>query len=186
MNLSNLDPATLAEKALAALLLALFLFGMGFYTGHRFGAADVATLKAQYAKETAQASQQAAAQYTAAVTDAKRREQALNARLGDLDTQRQQEKTNYENTLHDLRGRALAGDVRLRATVAARAVPQCAAPVHSAPAGRPGNAETADLVPSTVAAILGIAGRSGQDVRDYNALLNRYNAAVAMCNGAAP
>lgn len=178
----NLDPTLWAERAVASLLLVTLFVGGGFVWGHHVGTLDVAKLKAQYAADTARANAEASAKYDAAVKAADRREQALQTQLATIDTQRQEEKSNYETALSDLRTRALAGDVRLRATVAPRAIPQCTAATNPASAGRSGETETADLVPTTVDAILGIAGRINQDVRDYNALLNHYNAAVAACN----
>lgn len=108
------------------------------------------------------------------------KERAFNAARAQDETKRLLEKTGYETQIADLIRRANAGDIGMRVRV--RPVCGPAAPASAGVVVGPGDAQDASLMPGTVAAILDIAGRDAQNVRDYNALLDEYNKLVVFVN----
>lgn len=87
---------------------------------------------------------------------------------------------------YPLRHRVLAGNVRLSVAVvttgAGSALPEVRAPEGAAAGAGATREAYAQLLPGTAASVLRIAGDYGQLVRDYNAVVDRYESARAVCN----
>lgn len=107
--------------------------------------------------------------------DAWARERDLQTAADEANTKRSQDNAKYQTQLEEVRTAARAGAERLSIRTAARACPAPAAAAAS-PAPGPGPEERADVLPGTADDVFRIAGRSSQDVLDYNALLERYHA----------
>lgn len=118
-----------------------------------------------------------------ATAAAKTREDALRSRLAASDAQRYEDNLQHEKTISDLLARARTGDVRLRVDVAAGSLPRCTPGAGTGFAAGPGAETRAVLMPSITERVLRLAADSARDVRDYNELVDRYNAVAATCNG---
>jgi hypothetical protein len=168
-----------ADMLLGALLLGLL--GASEYGFYRFGYNTAET--AAKARE-ARADADALARLETAAKGAQARERALRDELDAATTKRDKENADHEKTISDLRARARAGDLRLRADLTAGSCDRNPPAAGSGLAVGPGDQARADLVPGTADALLRIAGDSARLVRDYNALVDAYNAARLTCNAA--
>lgn len=125
----------------------------------------------QLAKEAAQREQDRLAML--------KKEDDHREKLAVIEQKRVVEKQEYEKVLAKLQRDVRVGNERLRiATV--RKPPA----VSTDPA--PGGAEPEEgsvVVPEVASDILGIAGGTGQLVRDYNALLDAYHELERSCSG---
>lgn len=74
-----------------------------------------------------------------------------------------------------------AGTERLRIAVASCAVSPGTAPGNHAAASGVGAETRADVMPETAADLVGVGAISARDVRDYNRLVDLYNAARETC-----
>lgn len=96
----------------------------------------------------------------------------LQDRVDDLNTQKVRDDEQHAKDLESVRAAARAGTVRLSIPGACRTN----ASKEASPAPTAGAEERADLLPGTADAIIRIAGDSAKVVRDYNQLLDQYNA----------
>lgn len=175
-----LIPRWVKIAAVLAVLVALFgafqayeahVFKQGYDKAAGEAAARELTIKADADKLLADA--------TKTALD---RERKLQTDLAAADDLRFKETQDHEKAIADLRARARAGDERLRVAVNAGSLQQCPAGANSAVTGRPGDERRADLMPGTVDALFGIAGRVTSLVRRYDAVVERYNRARETCN----
>ena len=109
-----------------------------------------------------------------------KKEDDHRAAVATIDAKRVEEKQKYETDKADLECRIRAGDIQLHL---ARGVHKQTPVSPDAPAGRAEPEENPVVLPETAAAVLGVAGSAGQDVRDYNALLDAYHALERGCRG---
>lgn len=108
-----------------------------------------------------------------------KKEDRQREELAAIEHKRVVEKQEYEKVLAKLQHDVRVGNERLRiATV--RKPP--AVPTDPAPGGAEPE-EGSVVVPEVASDILGIAGGTGQLVRDYNALLDAYRSLDRACSG---
>ena len=117
-----------------------------------------------------------AAQHVAALAQANaanlKRQDELQLAADESEMKRAVDNDQHAKDLASVRAAARAGAVRL-------SIPGACRPAAGAQAGAaagPGQEERADVLPGTADDLIRIAGDSARDVRDYNALLERYNA----------
>lgn len=115
-----------------------------------------------------------------ATIEARQAERVLRDQLEVTTTKRLQENADHEQTVSDLRAAARRGDIRMRAPVAPSVCADTAA-AHPGPAGGPAS-EAPELLPEAADAVLDIARRSAQDVRDRDELIRLYSAMRDTCN----
>lgn len=176
-------------KALAGVILVgLVVGGADAYLDHVQSVADktgydraTGEWKAKEAGITIAADEKVAAANKRAAADT----EALQNQFNLLADKRQKEKTDHENDKAAAVARALAGVERLRIATTpstADALPAAGHGESAGPAGGSETASTADLLPETAAVILDVAGDYGQLVRDYNAVVDRYELIEHACN----
>lgn len=110
---------------------------------------------------------------------------ALQTRFDQLGDVQHNERINHEITKSIAVAAALAGTERLSVAVngaAAGAVSAGRASEGPALGAGLAAAARADLMPGTAAVVFRLAGEHGQLVRDYNAVVERYEIARATCN----
>lgn len=166
------------------LLLAAAALGVAWFGHSRYAAGYDARNKIAIAAEAA-ISAQARDKLDAATADAATREKALETLVAALKAQREQDEATNAKNLETMRARAAAGTERLsiRAECPARALPGRAAPAEPAAAAGTGGETRADVVPSTAADVFSIAEGIAELVRDYNRVVDLYDAARNTCNG---
>lgn len=130
--------------------------------------ADHAYMSGKYAKLVAKQTE-ALAQANAAN---QKESIELQDRVDDLNTQKVRDDEQHAKDLESVRAAARAGTVRLSIPGACRANSS----KEASPAPATGAEERTDLLPGTADAVIRIAGDSAQSVRDYNQLLDQYNA----------
>jgi len=155
----------LAVDGAILLVLAALIGGAFWYRGHVYDAGVVAGKGAQVALDTKALDTANAAAWA--------RERMLQAQADEANTKRMADNADYEKQLAAARAAVRSGTERLSIPGACHSTGTT--PQAGAAAG-PGPAERTDLLPATADTIIGIAGGAAQDVRDYNALLDRYNA----------
>jgi hypothetical protein len=162
-----------AEQAYEAHLIA---------KGDAIGAGRV---KGEWVKSEAGIKAAAELEAAAETKKAKAETDALQLKFDQLADRQQKDWTDHEFAKRIAVAAALAGDERLSIDTtggSGRALPE-GGPAEGSSAGT--NATPAPrtyLLPATAAAILDIAGDYGQIVRDYNDLLDRFDAVRASCN----
>jgi hypothetical protein len=158
------------------------------YDGHLIAKGDAAgAARVQGRWDKAEAAIKADAQRMAAVDTARARAEtaALQLKFDQLAERQQKDRLDHENDKRIAVAGALAGHVRLSIATAAGASGTLleAGTVEGAGSGASAPAEArANLLPETAAAVLGIAGDYGQLVRDYNAVVERFDAVRTSCN----
>jgi hypothetical protein len=172
----------------AALALAALVAAEQAYEAHLVEKGDTAGYARSNGEWTKkEAKIEAAAVFEAKADTLKAREEtaALQLKFDQLGDIQQKARIDHENDIRIAVAGALAGTERLSVPTAGRpggtlseigAVEGATAGAGAAPEAR------ADLLPQISAAVLGFAGDHGQLVRDYNDLLERFNAARASCN----
>lgn len=160
---------------LAAVLLAVLL---ACYVSYTHGYAKSQT--EWFAKENAIRAE-AAEKLNAAVQANVTKERELAALISVKDTQLYESTQNHEKVIKDYESKLRSGAERLSIAIN-RATSTCASSTDTGTASQSGKEERADVMPETAARILGIAGDAAKDVRDYNALVDIYNAARTACN----
>lgn len=101
-----------------------------------------------------------------------KRQDELQLAADESEMKRAVDNDQHAKDLAAVRTAARAGAVRL-------SIPGACRPAASAQAGAaagPGAEERADILPGTADDLIRIAGDSARDVRDFNDLLDRYNA----------
>lgn len=115
--------------------------------------------------------QQASALAQANAANLKKQDE-LQAEADESEMKRAMDNDQHAKDLAAVRAAARAGAVRL-------SIPGACRPAPSAQAGAaagPGTEERTDVLPGTADDLIRIAGDSARDVRDFNDLLDRYNA----------
>jgi hypothetical protein len=110
---------------------------------------------------------------------------ALQLKFDQLADRQQKERTDHEFAKRIAVAAALAGDERLSIDTtggSGRALPEGGAAEGAAAGADAAPAARAYLLPKSAAAVLDFAGDYGQLVRDYNSVLERFDAARASCN----
>lgn len=172
---------------LAAVLAAVALAIVGYRVWeHHMYTQGYSVRDGEAKTEEARLSADATAKQSTAAGEAWRREQDLRADLDAADAKRFKENADHEKINAALLARVRSGELRLSIAVKSGSLPDRAPATNPATAGGPGAETRADLMPGTVESILSIAGRSASDVRDYNALVDRYNRARETCNAVTP
>lgn len=155
------------KPAIIAGLVAALLAGGFWYRGHVYDAGYAAGEAAQKAIGDEALRD--------ANTASRERERDLQAQADTANTKRSEDNAKHQTDLEAVRAAARAGAERLSIPAAARACPAGAA-AQASPAPGPGPQERTDLLPGTADDVFRIAGRSAQDVRDYNDLLDWHYA----------
>jgi hypothetical protein len=170
-----------------ALLVGLFVAEQA-YEAHLMGqgdAAGYARAKGEWASSEVKIKAEAERLASADTKKAHEETAALQLKFDQLGDVQQKARFDHENDIRIAVAGALAGTERLSIPTAGRpggtlseigAVEGATAGDRAAPEAR------ADLLPQISAAVLGFAGDHGQLVRDYNDLLERFDAARASCN----
>jgi hypothetical protein len=173
---------TLIYKALAvAVLIAAIIFGYKAWEHHvdqgGYNRAD-----AEWQKKEADIKADAAQKLADATGAARAKEQALNRSLLTETEKRLMENAAHEKTIDNLNTAIRARDLKLSIAIDPRSLPRCAPTGDPAATPGPSTETRADVMPETAVAILGIAGDSAKNVRDYNAVVDAYNAVRETCN----
>lgn len=116
------------------------------------------------------------------VDTARKREQQLLDDNAEKDLKRYKENQRAETTIAGLRADARALRLKLSINVTRGSVCGASQAANPAAAGGSGDEARADVVPEVADAVLGIAGDIAKGVRERNELIDRYNAARAICN----
>lgn len=126
----------------------------------------------------------AEAKLAAAVAAANAKQKALQDQFDTLAETGRKERASHEQDTASHVAAALAGTERLRAGTdrTCGAVSAGAAPAGAGPGAGTGPAQDDALLPDFSAEIFRFAGDYSAAVSDYNRLLDRYNAARAVCN----
>lgn len=150
---------------IAALVAALLASGL-WYRHHVYESGYTAGVASQKAIGDAALAK--------ANADARIKQDQLQAEADESEMKRAMGNEKYAKDLEVARADVRAGRERLSIAGA------CSSrPANSAQAGAatgPGSETRTDLLPGTADALIRIAGASAEDVRSYNALLDRYNA----------
>ncbi|MRW88884.1 hypothetical protein GJ699_02680 [Duganella sp. FT80W] len=174
----------------AAVLAAGALFAAEqAYEAHLIAKGDTAgAARVQGRWEKREATIKADAERMAAADTARARAEtaALQSKFNQLAGRQQKDRVDHEIATKIAVAAALAGTERLSIAIAPD-------PAHAVPEGGEGQGAgsgagaareaRADVLPEVAAAVLGFAGDYGQLVRDYNAVVERFDAARAVCNG---
>lgn len=162
-----------AEQSYEAYLIA---------KGDAIGAGRV---KGKWVKSEAEIKAAAELEAAAETKKAKAETDALQLKFDQLADRQQKERTDHEFAKRVAVAAALAGAERLSIDTSGGAggtLPE-GGPAESSSAGaNPAPAARAYLLPQAAAAVLDFAGDYGQLVRDYNSVLDRFDAARASCN----
>ena len=172
----------------AAVALVALLAAEQAYESHLVGKGDAAGYtRAKGERALEEARIKADAERAAGAETQRAREQtaAVQLRFEQLGESQQKARIDHEISKNIAVAAALAGTERLSIPAAAR--PGCtlseAGPLEGAAAGACASPEArADILPGTAAALLGFASDYGQLVRDYNAVVDRYEIARSSCN----
>lgn len=89
---------------------------------------------------------------------------------------------DHETTENRLRSDVRSGALKLSVSIARCSVRGATESADSSASTNPGGEARADLLPETSEAILSIAGESARTVRDFNTVIDLYNAARKTCN----
>ena len=109
------------------------------------------------------------------------KERQLAALITAKDTQLYESNQAHEKVIKDYESKLRSGAERLSIAIN-RPIPTCSASADARTSSQSSKEERADIMPETAARILSIAGDAAKDVRDYNALVDIYNAARTACN----
>jgi hypothetical protein len=173
---------TLLYKALAvAALIAAVIFGYKAWE-HHIDQQGYARANGEWELKEAQIKADAAQKLADATVAARAKEQALNRSLLTETEKRLMENAAHEKTIAGLNTAIRTRDLRLSIAIDPRSLPGCATASDSTPSGGPGTEARAGVMPETAVDILGIAGDIAKNVRDYNAVVDAYNRARAVCN----
>jgi hypothetical protein len=165
----------------AAIILAVIGAALGtiHHVIYRSGFDDATEIAKLEKKKTDDAARD---KYDKQAATALQTERALRKTIADMSADRIEKEANYENVISGLRADARSGALKLRIAVARRPVSECATSTDTTAAGGTGAETLADIMPGTADRIIGIAGGSAKDVRDYNRVIDLYEAARAVCN----
>jgi hypothetical protein len=172
----------------AVALVGALVVAKNAYDNHLIAQGDAAgATRMQGRWDKAEAAIKADAQRMAAVGAARARAEtaALQLKFDQLAERQQKDRLNHENDKRIAVASALAGNVRLSIATtggASGALPATGTVEGAGPGAGIAREARADLLPETAAAILDIAGDYGQLVRDYNSVVERFNAARMSCN----
>lgn len=169
--------AELEAKLLGALAIAGALGGVLGYVHHK-GYAEADEMWKQREAVTTAAAEKHLAEVTA---DSLAKERGLAQTVAGLTSKLVESNQDHENIVKDLESRARAGDLRL-SIATRRTVSGCTPPPSTAATAGTLPEERTDVMPEVAAAVFDIAGDSAKSVREYNALVDLYNAARAVCN----
>jgi TolA-binding protein len=121
--------------------------------------------------------------YIALTAKAQQNERDLNSKIFDISNSLDIERQNHEATKSAYLNAARAGTLQLRvATIAPSENIKCTSPSNSATASQSGAEAGSVVVPQVADDILSVAAGTAELVRQYNALVDAYNAARATCN----
>lgn len=138
-----------------------------------------AVAEAEQARYTANVA--ALDKFNAAAAAARKMQADLADRIASATITLDKERTDHAKSIESLRATVRAGTVRL--SVAANCALSGSAPSASpGAAGTPVDEARADIMPRVADAIFRLAGQSADDVRDYNAVVDQYNAVRDVCN----
>ncbi|WP_338761968.1 hypothetical protein [Massilia sp. METH4] len=112
-------------------------------------------------------------------------ERALRARLAAADAAAQSKEQTYAENLAAAQRRVRAGTDVLRCPAAAPVPPAAAAPDGSAAGGPAPDWSGAAVVPEVAGDILRLAADTGRVVRNYQRVVERLDACIALNNGPA-
>jgi hypothetical protein len=163
-------------------LLMLALIGAYKIWEHHIDQGGYNRADAEWQKKEADIKADAAEKMATATNTARAREQKLLADMNGMSIIRYEENANHEKAIAKYVAAARAGALRLSVAIDPRSIPQCPAAADPGAAGGPSTETRADVMPETAVDILGIAGNSAKDVRDFNAVVDLYNAARQTCN----
>lgn len=176
------------KLAAAALALAALFAAEQAYESHLIGKGDMAgytRAKGERAREEAKIKDVAELAAGAETKRARAETAAVQLKFDQLGDSQQKARIDHEISKNIAVAAALAGTERLSISAASRAssaIPEAGA-LESAAAGAGTEAEArVELMPAVAAAVLRFAGDYGQLVRDYNAVVERYDIARASCN----
>jgi len=154
--------------------LALAAVGALWFAGHRY-------LEQVEQRGYDRAVAEGLKQHAKDMAKAQEETESLRAAMRDQDERRYQENQRHEAQIADLERRARAGAVRLFCPAASTVSATAASEDRPAAAGR-GTEEGQPLVPDAAADVLRIGAGIARDVRDYNDLLQRYEACRAIAD----
>lgn len=176
-------------KALAAAaLLCALVVAKGQYDAHLIAkgdAAGAARVKAEWVASEAGIKAAAEREAGAETKKAHAETAALQLKFDQLADRQQKERTDHEFAKRIAIAAALAGAERLSIDTsdgAGGTLPEGGPPESSSAGANPAPATRAYLLPEAAAAVLDFAGDYGQLVRDYNDVLDRFDAARTSCN----
>lgn len=154
----------------AIIIVSMTVAGFGAYHFGRVSAQHEAELQRQATNV------EATDRFNKAQRDAREREFDLQQQLTQRDAALDTERATHAKDVDTLRASVRAGAVRLSVPVARCEVPASNAADNPAVVAAPGSEARADLVPGIADAIFRLAGQSADDVRDYNEVIERYEA----------
>jgi|GEM_PF-5563708 len=177
---------TLGWKIIAGLLLLAGLIAGEKIWEHRIYQRgwDARDEKAQV--DEAQIRDDAEKKHAADAASALKRERDLRANFDAQMTERDQREKQYEDRIAALQADARASRLKLSIATPRSSLPGCLQGTDSTIASGTGGEARADLMPEAAAAAIGIAADSARDVRDYNRIVDLYNAARETCNAVSP
>lgn len=158
------------------------------YESHLVGKGDAAGYARARAEWAASEVKIAAAAELAAGTETKRARDetaAVQLKFDKLGDSQQKARIDHEISKNIAVAAALAGTERLSISTATHPgspVPETGALEGAAVGAGTAPEARADLLPGIAAVVLRVAGDYGQLVRDYNAVLDRYEIARTSCN----
>jgi hypothetical protein len=172
----------------AGLAFAALFAAEQVYEAHLIGKADTAgyaRANGEWIAKEAKIESAAVRQAAADTKKAREETAALQLKFDQLGDFQQKARIDHENDIRIAVAGVLAGTERLSIPTApgsGGALPEIGA-VEGAATGTGAAPETrADILPGTAAAIFRFAGDYGQLVRDYNSVVERFDAARASCN----
>ncbi len=172
----------------AGAVLALLFVAEQAYEAHLVGQGDTAgyaRAKGEWAAAETKIKADAVREAAADTKKAREETAALQLKFDQLGDVQQKARFDHENDIRIAVAGALAGTERLSIPTGAGAggaLPEAGTVEGSAARAGASPAARTDILPSAAAAVLSVAGDYGQLVRDYNDLLDRFDAARASCN----
>ncbi len=171
--------------------LAVAFGGAGAFVGYRSEAlvaaskeaqltAKIAGMAASYAEQRAQAAAKLQLEQARVLAV----ERQMSAQVVDLEFKYSEARKHEEVALARLHAAVRSGAFRVSIPVAACVATPAAAGASAAAAAGSGAKARAELLPSTVDGLVGLAGECDADVRQLDALIDLYNAVRAKVNSA--
>jgi hypothetical protein len=174
---------------LAAIATACALFALEqSYEAHLIAKGDAigaARVEGQWEKRENMIKADAEREAAIETARARRETAEIQSKYDKLAERQQKDRVDHEIATKIAVAAALAGTERLSITIApdaADAIPESREGQGAGPGASAAREARAYVLPEVAAAVLGFAGDYGQLVRDYNAVVERFDAARAVCN----